>query len=108
MIRDRDGQPIRAERPVGCVTRVSPRVPPTNRHAILDALHMQSQIERTPGVRDVVTRSAHALDLWLAANRRLYLAAACLVCLVANLGYAHFRVITSDECLQMIIFRQPD
>ena len=69
---------------------------------------MASQIERTPGVRDIVTRSAYALDLWLAANRRLYLAAACLVCFVANLGYAHFRVIASDECLQMIIFRQPD
>lgn len=69
---------------------------------------MASQIERTPGVRDIVTRSAHAFDLWLAANRSLYLAAACLVCLVANLGYAHFRVITSDECLQMIIVRQPD
>jgi hypothetical protein len=69
---------------------------------------MASPIERTPGVRDIVTRSAHALDLWLAANRRLYLAAACLVCLVANLGYAHFRVIVADECLQMIIIRQPD
>lgn len=68
---------------------------------------MESQIERTPGARDIVSRSAHACDLWLAANRRLYLAAACLVCLVANLGYAHFRVITSDECLQMIVFRQP-
>jgi hypothetical protein len=68
---------------------------------------MASPLERTPGVRDLVTRSAQALDLWLAANRRLYLAAACLVCFVANLGYAHFRVITSDECLQMIIFRQP-
>jgi len=69
---------------------------------------MASQIERTPGVRDIVTRSAHAVDLWLAANRRLYLAAACLVCLVANFGYAHFRVIASDECLHMIVFRQPD
>jgi hypothetical protein len=68
---------------------------------------MASQIERTPGVRDIVTRSARALDLWLAANRRLYLSAACLVCLLANLGYAHFRVIIADECLQMIVFRQP-
>jgi hypothetical protein len=86
--------------------RVSPRCP-TNRHAIVKPLHMASRIERTPGVRDIVTPSAHALDFWLAANRSLYLAAACLVCLMANLGYAHFRVITSDECLQMIIFRQP-
>ena len=100
--------PFVLSNPLAASHGVSPRVPPTNRHAILDALHMQSQIERTPGVRDIVTRSAHALDLWLAANRRLYLAAACLVCLVANLGYAHFRVITSDECLQMIVFRQPD
>jgi hypothetical protein len=69
---------------------------------------MASPIGRTSGVRDIVTRSAHSLDLWLAANRRLYLAAACLVCFVANLGYAHFRVIVADECLQMIIMRQPD
>jgi hypothetical protein len=69
---------------------------------------MASQIERTSGVRDIVTRSADAFDLWLATNRRLYLAVACFVCTLANLGYAHFRAIVSDECLQMIIVRQPD
>jgi hypothetical protein len=68
---------------------------------------MASQIERTPGVRDIVTRSAHALDLWPATNRRLY-PAACLLCLVANLGYAHFRGIASDDGLQTIVFRGLD
>ncbi len=54
----------------------------------------------------VLRRTADVIDAWLAANRNLYLAIACFLCLLANIGYAHFRVITADECLQLIIVRQ--
>jgi hypothetical protein len=57
---------------------------------------------------DILNRTAHAVDVWLEANRRLYLAIACALCLLANIGYAHYRVVTADESLQLTIVRQPD
>jgi hypothetical protein len=51
-------------------------------------------------------RAADALEAWLDAHRYLFLGFASALCLVANLGYAHFRSVTADECLQLLIVRQ--
>jgi hypothetical protein len=68
---------------------------------------MASQPAQTRGSSDILIRTAHAIDVWLESNRNLYLAVACALCFLANIGYAHYRVVTADECLQLIIARQP-
>jgi hypothetical protein len=56
----------------------------------------------------ILLRTAHVIDLWLSPHRGLFLGSASLLCLLTKLGYAHFRVITADERLQMIIVGQPN
>ncbi len=59
-------------------------------------------------VAGTLTRAATAIDAWLDANRGIFLGVACLVSFLANAGYAHFRAMTADEFLKLIIIRQPN
>jgi hypothetical protein len=69
---------------------------------------MVSQPAQTHGFSGALVRTACGIDAWLEANRNLFLGVACALCLLANIGYAHYRVLTADEYLQLTVARQPN